>query len=94
MSVLRWSRLDIDLAGIDLSAPQISILADHDTTLKGIVGHGRTEVRSGKLIVSGTLTPPIYFDFTAWLCLFFSHQSSAFWEQSAKYFSLSPFAPS
>ena len=57
MSVPGWGPLVIDLAGIDLSAPQISILADHDATLKGIVGHGQAQVRNGKLIVSGTLTP-------------------------------------
>lgn len=86
--------MDIDLVGIDLSGPQFSILADHDATLKGIVGHGQAQVRNGKLIISGTLTPFIYFDITGWLSGFFTHQSSAFWEQSAKYSSLSPLAPS
>lgn len=35
----------------------IPILADHDSTLKGIVGHGRASVRGGKLVVAGTIAP-------------------------------------
>ena len=57
MAVPGWGPVVIDLAGIDASAEQVSILADHDATLKGIVGHGQANVRDGKLLVNGTITP-------------------------------------
>lgn len=57
MVVPGWGLLVIDLRGIDISASQISILADHDATLRGIVGFGRGSVVQGKLLVSGALTP-------------------------------------
>jgi hypothetical protein len=55
MNVPGWGPVVIDLAGLDLSSPQVSLLADHDASLKGIVGHGRAVVRDGKLHVTGTL---------------------------------------
>jgi len=55
MNVPGWGPVVIDLAGLDLSATQVGILADHDASLKGIVGHGQALVRDGKLIVSGTI---------------------------------------
>jgi hypothetical protein len=55
MNVPGWGPVVIDLAGLDLSASQVGILADHDASLKGIVGHGEALVRDGKLIVSGTI---------------------------------------
>lgn len=57
MSVPGWGLIAIELNGIDASAEQVSLLADHDASLKGIVGHGRAVVANGKLIVEGTLTP-------------------------------------
>ena len=57
MSVPGWGPVAIDLAGIDASAEQVGILADHDATLKGIVGHGRAVVANGRLLVQGTITP-------------------------------------
>lgn len=42
MNVPGWGPIVIDLAGLDLSASQVGILADHDALLKGIVGHGQT----------------------------------------------------
>jgi phage head maturation protease len=57
MVVPGWGPVVIDLAGIDASAEQIGILADHDATLKGIVGHGKAGVIEGKLLVQGTITP-------------------------------------
>lgn len=57
MNVPGWGPIAIDLGGIDASADQIGILADHDASLKGIVGHGRAVVANGKLLVQGTLTP-------------------------------------
>ncbi|HID22321.1 MAG TPA: hypothetical protein EYP14_07960 [Planctomycetaceae bacterium] len=49
MTVPGWGPLVIDLAGVDVSASQISILADHDSTLGGVVGFGR---RTGQERVS------------------------------------------
>ncbi len=55
MSVPGWGPVAIDLAGMELPAEQVGILADHDATLRGIVGHGRASVAGGKLVVEGTL---------------------------------------
>ncbi|GIX05011.1 MAG: hypothetical protein KatS3mg114_0880 [Planctomycetaceae bacterium] len=57
MAVPGWGPVVLDLAGIDASAEQVSILADHDSTLSGIVGHGKAGVIDGKLLVQGTITP-------------------------------------
>ncbi len=57
MVVPGWGPLVIDLAGVDVAASQISILADHDATLRGVVGFGRASVAHGKLLVAGTLAP-------------------------------------
>jgi len=57
MVVPGWGPVVLDLAGIDASAEQVGILADHDATLKGIVGHGKAGVIDGKLLVQGTITP-------------------------------------
>ncbi len=57
MSVSGWGPIVVDLKGIDASAEQIGILADHDASLKGIVGHGRAFVANGRLMVQGSLTP-------------------------------------
>lgn len=56
MNVPGWGPLVIDLAGLDLSAAQIGILADHDASLKGIVSHGKASVRDGRLYVTGTIS--------------------------------------
>lgn len=55
MTVPGWGPVALNLAGIDISAPQVSILADHDATLRGIVGHGQAAVAGGKLLVQGTI---------------------------------------
>jgi phage head maturation protease len=57
MTVPGWGPVVLDLAGIDASAEQVGILADHDATLSGIVGHGKAGVIEGKLLVQGTITP-------------------------------------
>ena len=41
------------------SASQISILADHDATLSGVIGFGRAMVSGGKLLVAGTIAPTV-----------------------------------
>ncbi|MBU0639067.1 MAG: hypothetical protein KKB50_09400 [Planctomycetes bacterium] len=55
MRVPDWGDVVIDLAGIDISA-QVVLLADHDASVKGVVGHGRGEVRGGRLYVSGLIS--------------------------------------
>jgi len=40
MTVPGWGPVVLDLAGLDAGVEQISLLADHDVTLDGIVGHG------------------------------------------------------
>jgi len=57
MRVPGWGPVVIDLANLATPAEQIGILADHDSTLKGIVGYGQAEVAGGKLIVAGTIAP-------------------------------------
>jgi hypothetical protein len=57
MSVPGWGPVAIELSGIDASADQVSILADHDSRLSGIIGHGKAIVATGKLLVQGTITP-------------------------------------
>lgn len=57
MTVPGWGPIAIELGGIDASAEQISILADHDASLRGIVGHGRAEIAGGRLLVHGAITP-------------------------------------
>ncbi len=57
MTVAGWGAVALDLAGVDASAEQISILADHDSTLRGIVGHGQARVEGDRLIVAGTIAP-------------------------------------
>lgn len=57
MNVPGWGSVAIDLAGIDASAEQVGILADHNSTLSGIIGHGKAVVSNGRLLVQGTITP-------------------------------------
>ena len=56
MAVPGWGPLVIDLAGIDVSASQVSILADHDATLSGVIGFGRATAP-----VSGTVPNVLEF---------------------------------
>ncbi len=55
MRVPGWGPLAIDLAGLDL-AGQVRVLADHDSSIEGILGHGKAEARDGKLLVSGAIS--------------------------------------
>ena len=56
MNVPAWGPVVIDLQGLDVSAA-VPILADHDATLRGIVGHGQATVEGGKLFVRGPVAP-------------------------------------
>ena len=55
MRVGPWGDVVIDLAGLDL-AGSVAILSDHDSTRRGVVGHGRAQVLDGRLVVSGTIS--------------------------------------
>lgn len=55
MSVGRWGPVAIDLDGLDASG-QVALLADHDSRVSGVVGHGDAQVLDGKLIVEGVLS--------------------------------------
>jgi hypothetical protein len=55
MRVPGWGTLAIDLAGLDL-AGQVRVLADHDSSIDGILGHGHTEARDGRLYVTGAIS--------------------------------------
>ena len=56
MNVPGWGPVVIDLAGLDLSAPQVSILANHNATRKGVVLHGRAEIDNHRLTVAGQIS--------------------------------------
>jgi hypothetical protein len=57
MTVPGWGPVAIELAGVDASAEQVTILSDHNSSLAGIVGHGKAVVAGGRLLVQGTITP-------------------------------------
>ncbi|MDZ4831012.1 MAG: hypothetical protein SGJ09_12545 [Phycisphaerae bacterium] len=42
---------------VDIPKGQIGIFADHDSSLRGVVGHGTAVVRDNALIVAGSITP-------------------------------------
>lgn len=54
MTVPGWGSLVIDLAGLD-AADSVPLLADHNSRLEGIVGHGRPVIADGRLVVEGTI---------------------------------------
>ena len=54
MSVGGWGPIVIDLAGLDC-AGQVRLLADHDASIGGLVGHGEAEKKDGKLYIAGVL---------------------------------------
>ncbi|MBI1338074.1 MAG: hypothetical protein GC164_14095 [Phycisphaera sp.] len=54
MTVPQWGLIVIDLAGLELG--QVPILADHESRLAGIVGHGDAQVRDHRLIVAGSIS--------------------------------------
>jgi hypothetical protein len=57
LSVPSWGAIAIDLAGIVASAEQVSIVADHDSRLSGIFGHGKAVVAGGRLLMQETIAP-------------------------------------
>lgn len=55
MTVPGWNDIVIDLAGLDVTG-SVALLSDHDSTRRGVVGHGRAEVAGGRLTVAGTIS--------------------------------------
>ncbi len=55
MSVPGWGDVAIDLSGLELSGT-VPILSDHDSTRRGIVGHGRAEAKAGRLLLAGSIS--------------------------------------
>ncbi len=54
MPIVGYGPIAIDLNGLDLPK-QVPLLADHDDSLRGIIGHGQPRVRGGQLLVDGQL---------------------------------------
>ncbi len=55
MKVPGWGNIVIDLSNLDASGG-VAILSDHDSTRRGVVGHGSAEVRDHRLVVSGSIS--------------------------------------
>jgi len=55
MKVPGWGDVVIDLANLDASGG-VAILSDHDSTRRGVVGHGMAQVRDNRLIVTGSIS--------------------------------------
>lgn len=55
MRVPGWGDVAIDLDGLDASG-QVPLLADHNATVSGAVGHGEARVVDGRLIVTGVMS--------------------------------------
>ncbi len=55
MRVPGWGDVAIDLTGLDASG-QVPLLADHNATVSGAVGHGEASVVDGRLIVTGVMS--------------------------------------
>ena len=55
MRVPGWDDIVIDLAGLDASG-SVAILSDHDSSRRGVVGHGQAEVTGNWLTVTGTIS--------------------------------------
>ena len=55
MKVPGWGNIVIDLANIDASGG-VAILSDHDSSRRGVVGHGSAQVRDNRLIVTGSIS--------------------------------------
>ncbi|MEN6385897.1 MAG: Mu-like prophage major head subunit gpT family protein [Phycisphaerales bacterium] len=54
MTVPGWGAIAIELSGLELG--QIPILADHESKLAGVVGHGQASILEDKLVVSGLIS--------------------------------------
>ncbi len=59
MKVPGWGNIVIDLSNLDASGG-VAILSDHDSTRRGVVGHGSAQVRDNRLIVTGLVDGTTY----------------------------------
>ncbi|MEX0652960.1 MAG: Mu-like prophage major head subunit gpT family protein [Phycisphaeraceae bacterium] len=55
MAVPGWGPVAIDLTGLDAGG-QVPLLADHNATVSGVVGHGEAHVQGDRLIVAGVMS--------------------------------------
>lgn len=55
MAVPGWGPVAIDLTGLDATG-QVPLLADHNATVSGVVGHGEAHVQGDRLIVAGVMS--------------------------------------
>lgn len=55
MKVPGWGNIVIDLSNLDASSG-VAILSDHDSSRRGVVGHGSAQVRDNRLIVTGSIS--------------------------------------
>ncbi|MFB3894512.1 MAG: Mu-like prophage major head subunit gpT family protein [Phycisphaerae bacterium] len=55
MKVAPWGNIVIDLAALDV-AGSVAILSDHDSSRRGVVGHGEAMVKDGRLVVAGSIS--------------------------------------
>jgi len=55
MKVSPWGDIVIDLAGLGV-AGSVAILSDHDSSRRGVVGHGEAAVKGGRLVVAGCIS--------------------------------------
>ncbi len=55
MSPPGWGDVSVDLSRLEITA-QLPLLADHQNSLNGVVGHGVPSVKGGKLYVEGKLS--------------------------------------
>ena len=55
MKVPGWGNIVIDLSNLDASGG-VAILSDHDSSRRGVVGHGSAQVRDNRLIVTGSIS--------------------------------------
>jgi len=54
MNVGGWGNVVIDLEGLELPA-KVPLLADHDSSLSGVIGHGTCKVSNNQLFIEGKL---------------------------------------
>jgi len=55
MKVPGWGNIVIDLKNLDASGG-VAILSDHDSSRRGVVGHGSAQVKNNRLIVTGSIS--------------------------------------
>jgi len=57
MTVNGWGPVVVDLEGLEIKAGRLPLLADHTSTLGGVIGHGEATKQDGQLLVAGEIAP-------------------------------------